>query len=325
MTPTFARRALLTALPALLTFATTLAQADDAWPTKPVRLVVGFSAGGTTDVMARAVAQPLGEVLRQPVIIDNKPGASGNLAAADAIAARPDGSTWMVAPTTVQSANPSLFKSSIDPAKGLVPVAAIGRSQLYLVARNGLAQDGKELLAKARAQPGKLAFASGGPGTSMHLVAEMFKRQAKIDTIHVPYRGVAPALQDVMAGQVDYVFDTGTSFQHVRAGKARMLAVASAKRSSFVPDVPTLGELGVPGVELDIWFGVWAPAGTPQPVIDRMAAELAKAVALPVVKQRFHDLGAEATSVGPAEFRSIIASETQVLSGLIRDAKIAVD
>ncbi|MGA8784327.1 MAG: tripartite tricarboxylate transporter substrate binding protein [Polaromonas sp.] len=304
---------------------TALAQAP-AWPAKPIRLVVGFAPGGTTDVMARVMAQSLSEALGQTVLVDNKPGVGGNVAATEVIRAPADGYTFLIAPTSVETANPYLFKQTISPAKDLTPVAGVGRSQMYLVVKpQSTFKDAKEFVAYARANPGKLSYASSGPGTPPHLAAEMFKRVTGIFATHIPYRGAAPALQDVMAGQVDYLFDPGIAFPHVRSGKVRMLAVAGANRSSFFPDVPTLAELGFKGAELDIWFGMWAPKGTPPDITARMVREVAKALSLPATKTRYESLGAEPVGLGNAEFKSLLTSETKMLSALIKDSKINVD
>ncbi len=321
------RRTVLAAAAACLTLSTAgTALAQGAWPQKTVRVVVGFAPGGTTDVMARLVAQGLTETLGQTVIVDNKPGASGNIAAGDVIKATPDGYTLLVAPTSVETANPSLFKVTFQPAKDLAAVAAIGRTAMYVVARPGLpVKDVKELVALAKASPGKLSYASAGTGTPPHLAAELFKQQTGIFATHIPYRGAAPALQDVMASQADYVFDPGIAFPHIRTGKVKLLGVASAQRSPFFPDMPTLTEQGIKGSEMDIWFGVWAPTGTPPEVIARLSRDLATVLAQAPLKQRFADLGAEPAPLDAAAFRRLLDSEGKVLSALIRDRRITVD
>jgi len=297
-----------------------------AWPAKPIRIVVGFAPGGTTDVMARVMAQSLSEALGQTVVVDNKPGASGNIAAAEVIRAAADGYTFLLAPTSFETANPFLFKQTIVPAKDLTPVAGVGRSQMYLVVKpESTFKDAKELVTYARSNPGKLSYSSAGAGTPPHLAGELFKNVTGVFATHIPYRGAAPALQDVLANQADYVFDPGIAFPHVRAGKVRMLAVAGAKRSAFFPDVPTLAELGFKGAELDIWFGMWAPNGVPADVMTRMTREIAKAVALPNTKTRYEAAGAEPIGLGNAEFRELLTAEAKLLSGLITKAKISTD
>jgi tripartite-type tricarboxylate transporter receptor subunit TctC len=324
---TLSRRCLVQAAVALAALgAAAAAQAQDAWPKKPIRLVVGFPPGGTTDVMARVVAAELQKTLGQPVIVENKPGASGNIGAADVIKSPADGYTLMVAPISVQTANPYLFKPALNPEKDLQPVASIGYAQLYLVTKKDLpVKTANELVQMAKSSPGKLTYGSGGPGTQMHLVGELFKQQADIDVVHVPYKGAAPALQDLLAGQIDYYFDPATGFSHIREGRAKLLAVTGSKRSPFFPDTPTLTELGIKGVELGNWFGIFAPAATPPDVVARIGREVAKALALPEVKQRFADLGGEAVALDSAAFRNTVANETKLLSALIRDRKIVVD
>lgn len=296
------------------------------WPAKPIRLVVGFPPGGTTDVMARVIAQPLQKALGQTVIVDNKPGASSNLAAAEVIRAPADGYALLVAPISIETANPYLFKPALNPARDLKPVVSIGHAQLYLVAKKDLpAKNALDLVQLAKANPGKLTYGSGGAGTQMHLVGELFKRQAGIDVVHAPYRGAAPALQDVLAGQIDYFFDPASGFGHAREGRAKMLAVTGAQRSPFFPDVPTLTELGIQGVELGNWFGVFAPAGTPPQILERVEREVKQAIALPEVKARYAELGGEPVALDAKAFRETIDAEAKLLSALIRERGIAVD
>lgn len=324
------RRSLLSLVTAA-TLGITLSAAGTAmaqqWPTaKPIKIVVGFAPGGTTDVMARVIGQSLSESLGQSVVVDNKPGASGNVAAAEVIRAPADGYTLLIAPTSVETANPSLFKQTILPSRDLTPVAGVGRSQMYLVVKpQSTAKDAKELVGMIKADASKISYASAGAGTPPHLAGELFNQVLHANVTHVPYRGAAPALQDVMANQVDYVFDPGISFPHVRAGKVRMLAVAGNKRSSFFPDVPTLAELGFKGAELDIWFGMWAPNHTPADVIERMNKALAKALALPTTKTRYADLGAEPVPLSTTEFKALLSTEGKRLSTLIKEQKIIVD
>jgi tripartite-type tricarboxylate transporter receptor subunit TctC len=320
------RRLIQAAAATLCGLATVGAAQAQAWPSKPIKIVVGFAPGGTTDVIARVMAQSLTEALGQTVVVDNKPGASGNVAASEVIRAAADGYTFLIAPTSFETANPFLFKQTIAPAKDLTPIAGVGRSQMYLVVKpQSTVKDAKEFVAFAQANPGKLSYASAGPGTPPHLAGELFKKVTGVFATHIPYRGAAPALQDVMANQADYVFDPGIAFPHVRSGKVRMLAVAGAKRSSFFPEVPTLAELGFKGAELDIWFGMWAPNGTPADVSARMAKEIAKALTLANTKTRYESLGAEPVGLDNAEFKSLLANEAKLLSGLIKEAKINID
>lgn len=297
-----------------------------AWPNKPIHLVVGFAPGGGTDVMARTVAQLLTEALGQPVVIDNKPGASGNLSVSEVSKAAPDGYTFLVAPTSVETANPSLFKSNVMPARDLSPVMGIGRMQMYLVGRPTLeANNVKELVALAKSRPGKMNYASSGAGTPPHLAGELFNQSVGVSIAHIPYKGSAPALQDVMAGQADFVFDPGVAFPHIRSGKVKLLGVASDRKSPFFPDAPTYADMGIKDASLDIWFGVWAPNHVPAAIMERFSRELTKALASPMLKERFNNLGADPAPVDTAAFKKLLADEGKSLTNLIRDRKIVVD
>lgn len=298
-----------------------------AWPgSKPIRIVVGFAPGGSTDVMARIVAQSVGESIGQTVLIDNKPGASGNIAVSEVVRAAADGHTFLIAPTSVETANPWLFKSQVLPSRDLTPVGTIGKTQMYLVAKPQMpAKDVRELVALAKAQPGKLSYASAGTGTPPHLACEMFKVASHTFVTHIPYRGAAPALQDVLSGQADFVCDPGIAFPHIRTGKVKLLGIVSAKRSPFFPDVPTVGEQGVAGADLDIWFGLWAPNGTPPEILARMNKELARALAQPALAKRYGDLGAEPVAMETAEFRTLLQREGKQLETLIKAQGITVE
>ena len=325
--PRAVRRTLIAAAASLgLLSASASSFAQATWPSKTVRVVVGFAPGGTTDVMARVLAQSLTEALGQSVIVDNKPGASGNIAAGEVIKAAPDGYTLLVAPTSVETANPSLFKSTILPSRDLTPVMGIGRTQMYVITRPGLeVKDLKQLITMAKAQPGKLSYASSGTGTPPQLAGELFKQSTGTFITHVPYRGAAPALQDVMASQADMAFDPGIAFPHIKAGKVKLLAVASDKKSPFFPNVPTYADLGIKDASLDIWFGLWVPNNTPAEVSARLARELNKILATAALKQRFGDLGAEPVALEAAEFKKLLAQEGKTLSALIKDRKIIVE
>lgn len=297
-----------------------------AWPSKPVRLVVGFAPGGGTDVMARTLAQSLTEALGQTFIVENKPGASGNLGASEVVKAAADGYTFLIAPTSVETVNPSLFKSNLLPSRDLTPVMGVGRMQMYVVARPTMeAKDVKQLIAMAKAQPGKLNYASSGAGTPPHLAGELFNQSTGTNITHVPYRGSAPALQDVMASQADFVFDPGIAFPHIKAGKVKLLAVASDRKSPFFPDAPTYTDLGIKNASLDIWFGLWAPHNVPADIVDRLSREVNKALAAPATKERFGNLGVEPAPLETAAFRKLLAEEGKTLSALIKERKIVAD
>lgn len=327
LTKYVSRRHVLAAAAAVLSMqAGVQALAQAQWPSKPIRFVVGFPAGGSTDVMARVVGASLSQSLGQPVVVDNRPGASSNIAAIETIKSAPDGYTFMVAPISVQTANPFLFKPALNPERDLRPVASVGYAQLYLVTKKDLpVASVKELVVMAQAQPDKLSYGSGGTGTQMHLVGELFKQQAKIDALHVPYKGGAPALQDLLAGQIDYYFDPASGLPHIGEGKARLLAVTGNKRSPFFPDTPTLTELGIPGVELGNWFGVFAPAGTPVEITQRLEKEIQKAVSQKDVKQRFAEMGSEAIFQDGKTFNETIQNETKVLSALIKERNLVLE
>ncbi|MEJ8814538.1 tripartite tricarboxylate transporter substrate binding protein [Variovorax ureilyticus] len=324
----FKQRRLLAACAAALLAGAILPAASQqtAWPTKPIRLVVGFAPGGGTDVMARALTQSLTESLGQPVIVDNKPGASGNLSASEVARAPADGYTILVAPTSVETANPYLFKSNVLPSRDLTPVMGIGRMQMYVVAKPTIeAKNIKDLVALAKSQPGKLNYASSGPGTPPHLAGELFKQSTGTFITHVPYRGSAPALQDVMAGQADFAFDPGIAFPYIKAGKVKLLGVASDRKSPFFPDAPTYADLGIKNASLDVWFGVWAPNNVPPEIIERLSRELTKALAAPALKERFNTLGAEPAPLAQPEFRKLLAEEDKTLSRLIKERNIVLE
>ncbi len=322
-----ARRSLtLAAAATLAASALPAASQPAAWPTKPVRLVVGFAPGGGTDVMARVLAQSLTESLGQTFLVDNKPGASGNISVGDVAKANPYGYTFLVAPTSVETANPYLFKFNVHPARDLAPVMGIGRMQMYVVARPTLdVKDVKELITLAKSQPGKLNYASSGTATPPHLAGELFKQSTGTFITHIPYRGSAPALQDVMAGQADFVLDPGIAFPHIRSGKVKLLAVASDRKSPFFPNAPTYADLGIKNASLDIWFGVWAPNNTPAAITERLTRELNKALAAANTKERFNTLGADPAPVEAAAFRTLLTDEGKMLSSLIKERNIVVE
>lgn len=325
--PSASRRSFALGAGALLAGAALPAASQPAaWPSRSVRLVVGFAPGGTTDVMARTLAQSLSQAIGQTVMVINTPGASGNLSVAEVARATADGYTFLVAPTSVESANPSLFRSAVEPARDLTPVMGIGRTQMYVVARPALgANDVRELLALARARPGALTFASAGAGTPPHLAGELLMQATGASFTHVPYRGAAPALQDVIAGHVDFVFDPGIAFPHIRANRVKLLGVASDRRSPFFPEAPAYADLGIRGASLDIWFGVWAPNGVPAAVTERLARELTRALGTAEVRERFNSLGAETAPLETAAFRRLLTEERATLSTLIRTRRIVAE
>jgi len=302
------------------------AQAQSKWPDKPIKLVVGFPPGGATDVVARIVSGPLGEALGTSIVIENRPGAASNVAMAEVARAPADGYTVLIAPTTVESANPFLYKTPVNPATDLLPVAGLCRFQLHMVVRTNFpGKDVAELIAFARKNPGKVTYSSAGAGTTPHLIGELFLQQAGIQAVHVPYRGSAPALQAVMAGEVDFVMDPGISFQHVRAGKVNMFAVASPTRSRQFPEISTLGEKGVPGIDHDTWAGLWLPAGTPDDIRARLSRAVGQVLAQPDVQKRMQALSGEAVYMDSPQYRQMLNQETAAFSGVIKNRKIVAE
>jgi tripartite-type tricarboxylate transporter receptor subunit TctC len=306
--------------------AAALAQA--AWPAaKPIRLIVNFPAGGSPDVVARAVATPLSAALGQQVVVENRSGAGGILGADAAAKATPDGYTFLLSSGSAMAIVPLITpKLPFDPAKDLVPVAAGARLELFLVVRSDLPiATYADFIKYAKANPGKLTYGTPGNGTSPHIAGEMLKSQAGIFTVHIPYRGSAAVMQDLLGGQVDYSFDPGIAFPHIKSGKLRLLAVGSAKRSPLYPGTATLAELGLTGFDTGTTHGFWAPAGTPQPIVDRLNAEINKALALPAVAEAIKGLGAEPTPMSPAAFGQVIRSDLQRYSVIVKERKITAD
>jgi tripartite-type tricarboxylate transporter receptor subunit TctC len=297
-----------------------------AYPTKPVRVVVPYPPGGVGDTTMRAIAQQLSESLGQPFVIDNKPGAS-QMIGADAVAkAAPDGYTLFLGSVTSLAINVSSQKKMpYDPVKDFAPVSMLYFSPMYLVVNPAVpAQSVKELVALAKAQPGKLSFASIGQGGSIHLAGEMFKSMAGVDITHIPYKGSAPALTDIIGGQVSLMFDAGVSaLPQVRAGKLRALAITTAKRVDSTPELPTVAEAGgLPNYEATLWFGLVAPAATPRDIVNRLSQELAKILRQPALQARFANLGVEFSASSPEEFATYIRAETLKWGKVFRDAKV---
>ncbi len=297
------------------------------WPAKPIKVIVNFPPGGAADQIARIVAQPLQEALGQPVVVENRGGSGGNIGG-DAVAKSPaDGYTLLMSSGGMVSVNPHIYaKMAFDPAKDLTPVAAAARVLVFLVVRPGVPVNNiAEFISYAKANPGKLSYGSPGNGSSPHLAGEMLKSQTDIFAVHVPYRGAAPALQDLLAGQIDFYFDPGIGLNQVRAGKLKLLAVGSPKRSSLFPDAPTLSEAGLKGFDADTVFGFYAPAATPAPVIARLNQEINRILGTQAVKERIAALGGEALPITPAEFAAKAAEDSQRFGAIIKERKISAD
>lgn len=321
------RRQTLVAALAAVAASPSVARAQGAWrPTRPVRLIVPFAPSGSNDIVGRILAEAVGTALGQPVVVENRAGANGNIAG-EAVAKSPaDGYTLLLSSGGMVSVNPHLSRMSFDPVKDLTPVASAARVLVYLMARPTLeVKNVQELIAFAKANPGKLTYGSAGNGSSPHLAGEMLKAQTGMFTVHVPYRGAAPALNDLMGGQIDYYFDPGIGLANARAGRTKLLAVGSLKRSPLFPDVPTLDEVGLKGFDADTVFGFYAPAGTPPAVIAKLNIEVNKILNTAAVKDRITQLGGEALPLTPAEFGKRGMDDSQRFGAIIRERKITID
>ena len=275
------RRLSLAAVPALLCGAFAApAMASDKWPERPIRLVVNFAPGGAADVMGRAISPTMSQVLGQSVVVDNKPGANGNIGIGETVRAPKDGYTLLLSSGGGISINPMIYsKLPFNPEKDLIPVAAVARVHVFLETNPSLpVSNVQDFIKHLQANPGKLSYGSPGPGSSPHLAGEMFKRAAKVDASHIPYKGAGPALTDVLSGQLQYWFDPGPGLKQVEAGKLKLLAIGSPQRSPLYPKVPTLAESGLPGFDADTLFGIYAPAGTPASVVEAVRASVLKAL-----------------------------------------------
>ena len=298
------------------------------YPSRPVRFIVPFPPGGGNDTMARTIGNQLAAALGQQFVVDNRPGAGGLIGAETAAHAVPDGYTLFLGGVASHGILPNLQpKLGYDPVKDFSPVSLIAAAPLILVVHPAVpVRSVKELVQFAKAKPGQLNFASNGTGGSSHLAAELFKMMSATDMVHVPYKGLSPALTDLLSGQVQLMFSsTVAMLPLVRAGRLRPLAMTSAKRSAAMPDLPTVAEAGVPGYETVSWYGVLAPAGTPKPIIDRLNREIARAVQLPDVRERMMSEGAEPAGGSPAEFAAHIKRELVRWSQVIKQARIKPD
>jgi tripartite-type tricarboxylate transporter receptor subunit TctC len=310
-----------------LAAAAALAHAQ-AWPSKPIKWVVPFAPGGTTDILARTVGEKLAIALGQPVIIENKPGAGGGVGAEFTAKAAPDGYTIMGGTISTHAINASLYtKLPYDPVKDFVAITLLARVPNMLVINPSIAANSvKELIVLLKANPGKYSFASSGNGTSQHLSGELFKTMAGVDMQHIPYKGSPPALQDVMGGQVAMTFDNiTTAWPLAKAGKLRALAVTTATRSAVAPDVPTLAESGLPGFEVGSWQGVFAPAGTPPDIVRRLNAEIVKILKLPDVAEKLVGLGAEPVGNTTEEFTVMVKAEVVKWADVVKKSGARVD
>lgn len=312
-------RAALVATCSSLILATPQALAQ-AWPSKPVRLIVPFSAGGTTDILARVYAQRLTEMLGTQFVVDNRVGAGGTIGTEAGAKAAPDGYAFVFGSTSSIAVSPGLYpKLSFDIVRDFAPVANVASASIVLAAHPTLpATNIKALVALAKSRPGEVVYASSGTGSSLHLCAEYLKHMAKIDMLHVPYKGVGQALPDLIAGQVQLLFSDMPPFvPYVKTGKLRALGVTTAKRSPLLPDIPAIAE-AVPGYDLAGWYGVLAPAGTPREIVTRMHAEILKIMASPQMRERYVSLAIEPVEQTPQQFSDYVKAELAKWSQIIK-------
>jgi tripartite-type tricarboxylate transporter receptor subunit TctC len=298
------------------------------YPARPVTLVVAFPPGGASDVLARILGRKLEQVLAQPFVIDNRPGAGGNVAAEAVAHAVPDGYTLLAGNNAILATNAALYKKiNFDPVADFAPIGLIGSQANILVVNPALpVKSMAELIALARANPGKLNFASSGHGLAAHLAGELFKAEAEIDIVHVPYKGAAPALQDVIAGHVQMMFATASSVvPHIRDGKVRALAVATLKRTAVLPDIPTIDELGIKNFDATTWHGLVAPARAPKDVVATLNRALAATLDDPGVKKSLGDLGVDIIGGTPEAFAAYIKSEIPKWTAIIKASGARVD
>ena len=320
---------LLAALPLLCCSLLTLPAhaADDAYPSKPIKIIVPYPPGGASDITARVIGQKLSEAWKQPVLVENRAGASGIIGTDVVAKSQPDGYTLGLVAST-HAANQGLFKKlPYDTLKDFTPVVMTASVQLVLVTSQAFpAKSVKELIAMAGAKPGEITYASSGPGSAPHLFAEMFSQMTKVKMTHVPYKGSTAAHPDLIAGQVSVMFDTVPAvLSQIKSGRLRPLAVGGAKRSAQLPDVPTLAEAGVPGYAATSWGGVLAPAGTPPAVVSKLNKEIVHILNLPDVRERLAGMGAEPVGGTSAQFADMLHSETVRFGKLVKDIGLTLD
>ena len=307
---------------------TPAAWAQDKWPVKPVTYIVPFPAGGTTDILGRLIGQKLGPVLGTTIVVDNRGGAGGSVGSEIASRAPPDGYTLLGGTISSHAINVSLYpKLGYDPIKSFSPVALIGTNPVVLiVGQNSPYKTLQDVLAAAKAKPKTISSASAGSGTSQHLALELLAYKSGTQFIHVPYKGSGPAIQDVIGGQVDMMFDTTVvAGPHIQSGKVRALAVTSARRLDSLPNVPTVAESGVPGFEVLSWQAVFAPAGTPKPIVDRLHAEIVKILQLPEMQERLKTLGMQPSAMTIEQITAFQKAEVDKWAQVIKAANIKLE
>ena len=303
------------------------AAAAQSFPTKPVRIMVGANAGGGTDIIARMLAEKYQAAMGQPFVVENKPGASNTIAADLTAKAAPDGHTLLLATNTGAAIAPHLIKLAYDPNKDLIPVAlVVVVPNVLVVGPNVPANSVRDLIVLMKAKPDGFSYGSSGVGSTQHLAGEAFNLAAGTKAVHVPYKGSAQALADLVGGQIQLDFDTTSSaMAFIKGGKVKALAVMSPKRTPELPDVPTMAEAGVPGVEMTTWYGLFVTAGTPKAVVDKLYAETMKAIAQPDVQKRLVGLGGEPGNATQAEFASLVKADFDRFGKLIKDANVKLE
>ena len=321
------RRYLLPLLTTLALIATGHNVQAQNWPAKPISLVVPFPSGGTTDVLARAIGQELSVALGQPVVVESKPGAGSTLGADYVAKAKPDGHTLLMGAVHHTIASSVYKKLPYDFQKDLAPISIVAMVPNVLAINTAIpAKNVSELLALAKAQPGKYSFGSNGNGTAQHLIGAQFESMGGVELLHVPYKGSGPLTTDLLGGQIQMSFDTITPvLPHIKAGKLRALAVTTGKRSAALPDVPTLDEAGLKGFDLGTWFGLLAPAGTPTPIVERLSQEVARIVARPDFRKKLEDIGANPVGNTSAQMARQIKEDTDRFAKLVKDAKVTLE
>ena len=298
-----------------------------AWPSRPVKMIVPFPAGGPTDVMTRVLSDKLGQVLGQPVVVENRPGAGGAIGADLVAKSAPDGYTLLMATGSTHSVGPYLQKLAYDPNRDFTPIVYVGyATNILLVSPKLGVNNVRELIAYAKQEPGRLTYATSGIGSVAHLTSEMFANMAGAKLTHVPYKGTQLSINDMISGQVGILFDNVmTAKPHIDSGRLKGIAISSLRRSTIVPDIPTVAESGLPGFDSSNWFGVFGPAGMPRAVVERIDGELNRILADAAIKERFHTLGFEVTGGHPADLTAIMQSEAQKWSRVIRDVNVKAE
>jgi len=313
---------------ALVAMAPLALHAAEPFPGKQIRFVVPYPPGGPLDTVARLLGQKVSASIKHPVVIDNVPGAGGNIGAGTVARAAPDGYTILMGAVATHAINPTLYPTiPYDAEKDFVAVTQVASTPNVLVVNPALeATTVAEFIKLAKSKPGKLNFGSGSTGSAGHLAGELFKSLAGIDMAHIPYKGAAAAMQDLIGGRVDLMFDNfASSAAQVKAGRVRALAVTTAKRSALAPELPTIAESGLPGFDISTWFGIFVPAGTPRPVVDRLHDEFVKALAAPDVREKMLNLGAEPVGNTPGEFAAYVRSEAAKYAKLVKASGAKVD